>query len=350
MDKRTALVAGAGGIVGRNLIDRLLELGTWNVIGVSRRTHDSAGSYSHVSLDLLNRRACESKLAELRDVTNVFFAARAPNPDPTQEADANQAMLANLLEPIEEHNRGLLHVNLVHGSKWYGSQFGPYKTPARENDARGFGRHFYFDQQDYIAAKQRGKKWTWSTVRPHGVYGYSVGYPHNIMTLLAVYAVVSRELGLPLRYPGKGGAFTALSQATDVRLLADSMIWVSTTPQCANQAFNVGNGDNFRWQNVWPRIAALFSMECGPVQEIKMASLMPKLEPIWNSVVKTHSLLANSYQDLANWTYGDRLFSVDWDNVYSLAKIRNAGFLEFVDTEDMILRYLEDFRSRRVIP
>ena len=259
-------------------------------------------------------------------------------------------MLANLLEAIEPNNPSLLHINLVHRSKWYGSQFGRYKTPARENDPRRFGRHFYFDQQEYIEAKQVGKNWTWSAVRPHGVYGYSVGYPHNIMTLLAVYAVVSRELGLPLRYPGKAGAFVALSQATDVRLLANSMIWVSTTPQCLNQAFNVGNGDNFRWENVWPRIAEFFAMKCGPVQEIKMALLMPKLELVWNSVVKKHSLQANSYQDLANWAYGDRIFSVDWDNVYSLTKIRTTGFLEFVDTEDMILRFLEDFRRRRVIP
>jgi len=350
MDKRTALVAGAGGIVGRNLIDRLLELGTWNVIGLSRRAHHAGGSYSHVSIDLLDGDACRRQFVEVRDVTHVFFAARAPNSDPVEEANTNQAMLANLLEPIEAHNASLLHVSLVHGSKWYGSQFGPYKTPARESDPRGFGRHFYFDQQDYIEARQVGKKWTWSAVRPHGVYGYSVGYPHNIMTLLAVYAVVSRELGLPLRYPGKRSAFTALSQATDVRLLANSIIWAATTTQCSNQAFNVGNGDNFRWQNVWPRIADFFSMDSGPVQEIKMASVMPKLEPIWDSVMKKHSLVTNSYHDLANWEYGDRIFSVDWDNVYSLTKIRTSGFLEFVDTEDMILRLLNEFRSRRVIP
>jgi len=350
MHNRTALVAGARGIVGRNLIDRLLELGTWNVIGVSRSPHRCGGSYSHLSIDLLDREACRKTFAELRNVTNVFFAARAPNADPVEEANANQAMLANLLEPIEANNPSLLHVLLVHGSKWYGSQFGPYKTPARESDPRGFGRHFYFDQQDYVEKRQAGKKWSWSAVRPHGVYGYSVGYPHNIMTLLAVYAVVSRELGLPLRYPGKLAAFTALSQATDVRLLANSMIWASTMPQCSNQAFNIGNGDNFRWQNVWPRIAKFFSMECGAVQEIKMAALMPKLEPIWDSVVKKHSLLANSYQDLASWAYGDRIFSVDWDNVYSLTKIRTTGFNEFVDTEDMILRLLKDFRERRVIP
>src|SRR5690349_3772148 len=161
MDKRIALVAGARGIVGRNLIDRLLELGTWNVIGVSRRAHHSAGSYSHLSIDLLDRDACRRKFGELRNVTNVFFAARTPNPDPAEEADANQAMLENLLESIEPNNSSLVHINLVHGSKWYGSQFGPYKTPARENDPRGFGRHFYFNQQDYIEAKQVGKTWTW---------------------------------------------------------------------------------------------------------------------------------------------------------------------------------------------
>src|SRR5579872_981580 len=132
MGKRTALVAGAGGIVGRNLIDRLLELGTWNVIGVSRSAHHAAGSYDHLSIDLLDRDGCRRTFAELRNVTEVFFAARSPDPEPVEEARRNQAMLANLVEPLETHDASLAHICLVHGSKWYGSQFGPYKTPARE--------------------------------------------------------------------------------------------------------------------------------------------------------------------------------------------------------------------------
>src|SRR5262249_12533361 len=159
----------------------------------------------------------------------------------------------------------------------------------------------YFDQQDYIAKRQEGKTWTWSTLRPHGVYGFSVGYPHNIMMVLAVFATISKELGLPLRFPGKSGCFAALSQATDVELLAKAMLWLATTPACANQAFNIGNGDNFRWQNVWPKIADFFSMEPGPVQEIRMADNMPQMASIWDAIAARHGLNSYSFQEMANW-------------------------------------------------
>ncbi|WP_448635487.1 NAD-dependent epimerase/dehydratase family protein [Pedobacter panaciterrae] len=36
-DKKTALVVGANGIIGTNLINYLEELGTWDIIGLSRR-------------------------------------------------------------------------------------------------------------------------------------------------------------------------------------------------------------------------------------------------------------------------------------------------------------------------
>lgn len=33
-------------------------------------------------------------------------------------------------------------------------------------------------------------------------------------------------------------------------------MWAATEPRSPNQAYNVSNGDYFRWRNAWPKSAA----------------------------------------------------------------------------------------------
>ena len=40
----------------------------------------------------------------------------------------------------------------------------------------------------------------------------------------------------------------------------------ATEPRCANEAFNIVNGDTFRWRDVWGRLADHFGMQAGTVQ------------------------------------------------------------------------------------
>ena len=89
-------------------------------------------------------------------------------------------MLVNLVESIEAISPALEHVNLVEGSKWYGNHLGPYKTPARETDARHMPPNMYYNQQDFLESRQHGKRWNWSAVRPHAVCGFAVGNPMNL--------------------------------------------------------------------------------------------------------------------------------------------------------------------------
>jgi uncharacterized protein YbjT (DUF2867 family) len=52
-DRKKALIAGATGVVGRNLLRHLVTLDDWDVIAVSRRKPDVDGRYEHVAVDLL---------------------------------------------------------------------------------------------------------------------------------------------------------------------------------------------------------------------------------------------------------------------------------------------------------
>ena len=350
MGRKTALVTGATGVVGRYLLRHLLQQPDWDVVAVSRRTPDVQGLHTHVTADLTDPADCRARLGGLRDVTHVFFAAYLERPDPAEHVAVNTAMLVNLVDAMEQAAPGLQHVHLLEGSKWYGSHLGPYKTPAKETDPRHMPPNMYYDQQDFLEARQRGKRWTWSASRPHAICGFALGNPMNLTTVIAVYAAISKELGLPLSFPGKPGAYRALYQCIDSALLARALTWMATEPACANQACNITNGDLFRWENLWPRIARAFDMEVGPVRHISLVRFMADKAPVWERIVQKHGLKPHPYRDLAAWAFGDFVFASDYDIVSDLGRIRRLGFTETVDSEEMFIRLLGEFRAERIIP
>ena len=347
---RKAVVTGATGVVGRYLLGHLLEQGDWEVVAVSRRPPDVAGRYLHLPVDLLDPGDCRTKLGALHDVTHVFYCAFLQDPDPAKHVARNTAMLVNLVEVVEAASPGLAHVHLAEGTKWYGSHLGPFTTPAKEWHPRHAGPNFYFDQQDWIETRQRGRRWTWSAVRPHAVCGFSVGSPMNLALAIAVYGSLCKPLGLPFSHPGPAENFHALYQLTDASLLAKAMVWMATAPQCANQAFNITNGDLVRWENLWPRLAAFFGVAPGPQRHFSLRGVLADKAHVWDRLVAEHELQPHAYEQVAGWGFADFVFGSTWDIVSDVGKARRAGFCETVDSEDMLLGLLAQFRAGRIIP
>lgn len=350
MVSRTAVVAGATGIVGGALIEHLRASGEWEVVSLSRRTSELGSGVRHVHVDLLDAQESSAKLRELTEATHVFFAAYAPRATPAEEVAPNLTMLMNLVEALEKSAPRLEHVQLIHGSKWYGNHLGPYRTPARETDARHMPPNFYYDQQDWLQDRQRGKRWSWSALRPHGIYGFSVGSPMNHLMSLSLYATISREMDLPLRFPGHPRAFSALYQFTDARLLARAMEWAATTSACENEAFNITNGEPDRWKNIWPEIAQWFGMEVGDGQQISLAHVMADKESLWASMRRKYGLQSYSLTELANWNFADWAYSTPYDQVSSLGKARRAGWTEVLDAPAMFRDLLGALGEQRIIP
>jgi nucleoside-diphosphate-sugar epimerase len=73
--RKVALVVCANGVIGRNLIDHLIILPDWDVIGVSRRSGESTGRVQYVAADLLDINDIREKLNGLNEVTHIFYAA-----------------------------------------------------------------------------------------------------------------------------------------------------------------------------------------------------------------------------------------------------------------------------------
>lgn len=348
--RKTALVVGATGVVGGNLLRQLVSNSEWDVIAMSRRKPDIQGNYRHISVDLLDAEDAKTKAQELGVVTHIFFSPYIEKPTLEAMVGPNLAMLHNLMDAVEPVAMGLQHVNITHGTKWYGSHLGPFKTPAKESDPAHMPPNFYFDQQAFIVERQKGKNWTWSTARPHAICGFSVGSPMNLVLVLAVYATISKALGLPLRHPGPEANSRVLYNVTDSSLLARACIWMATDPAAANEPFNITNGDMFRWQDMWPAIAKYFDMEMAQAQKIDLIQMMGDKGPLWERLAKEHNLQPIPYEQLVGWKYGNSVFAHEFDMISSTTKARKYGFSETQDSQEMFLRHFDELRAQKIIP
>lgn len=350
MAGKKAVVVGGLGVIGRNLLGYLEANTDWELVGLARREPDFETRAGFISVDLLDRAAAEAALSPLTDVTHIFYAAFQARPTWAEHNAPNLALLVNAVEPIEAASPGLEHVHLVEGNKIYGSHLGPFKTPAKESDPPHLLPNFYFDQEMWLRGHQQGKSWSWSALRPQTVCGFALGNPMNIISAIAVYATISEELGLPLRFPGKPGAFRAIYQVTDSELLAKAMHWCATSPTARNEVFNITNTDFFRWENVWPRFADFFGMVPGPVQTLSLTEFMADKGPLWAKIVEKHGLQPIAYEALVAWPFADYVFGCDWDVMTDTLKIRRAGFHDCLDSEEAFLRLFQQFRDMKVIP
>ena len=347
---KTALIVGANGVIGCNLARYLETLDDWSVIGLSRRGGQSTGKIRHISVDLLDPTDCLNKLADLTGVTHVFYAAYQERPTFAELVEPNLAMLVNTVTTIEKVAPNLAHVSLMQGYKVYGAHLGPFKTPAREDEDNHMPPEFNMDQQAFLQKQQQGKSWTWSALRPSVVIGTATGNPMNLAMVIGLYAAMSKELGLPLRFPGKPGAYDTLLEMTDAGLLARATVWAATHPQCANQAFNITNGDLFRWNEMWPKIAKFFAIEVAPPLPMSLHTAMADKADLWQAMKTRYGLADHSYDAVSSWGFGDAVFSWNYDFFADGSKARRFGFHDFVDSETMFIDVFRDMRAQRIIP
>lgn len=345
----TAVVSGVSGVTGRAVAAELVSRG-WRVLGLSRRPPSEPGLGEHRAVDLSDPAAAAQGLGDLTEASHLFHCAFDGRDDYGDQVAPNLALLVNAAEALSAASPVFAHVNLMQGTKVYGSHIGPFDTPAREDDPRHMPPNFYYDQEDYLRAGAEAGRWSWSASRPHAVCGFALGMPMNLAMGLGVYAAISAELGLPLRFPGTAGAWEALYQVCDARHLARAAVWMATDPACANEAFNVVNGEPFRWRRLWPGLAEALALPAGPPKYLPLARFMADKAPLWDRIVARHGLQPIAYEDAAAWPFLDYVWATDWDCVSSMRKARTFGFREEVDDAEMFARLFAAFREARALP
>jgi nucleoside-diphosphate-sugar epimerase len=353
--KKTALIVGVSGIVGRNLADQLIVEKDWTVYGMARRPGQREGVIP-IAVDLQDAAAVQSALQDVKP-THVFLATWLRQSTEAENIRVNAGMVRNVLDAASSA-KTVQHVALVTGLKHYLGPFEAYgkgslpATPFREEQPRLDLENFYYAQEDEVFSAASRDGYGWSIHRPHTIIGYAVGNAMNMGTTLAVYATICKALGKPMRFPGSSVQWKSLTDMTDARLLAKQLTWAATTPAARNQAFNVVNGDVFRWSWMWKRLAAWFGVEAEELQGegTPLEKQLADAAPIWKEIVTKYSLAESDLNVLVSAWHTDADLGRPVEVVTDMSRSRKLGFTVYQPTDESFFELFARLREDRLIP
>ena len=290
--QKVALVVGAHGVIGRNLVEHLATSATGRSsacrAAAARPRAGSGTSRSTCS----TRTTAATKLGGLAEVTHIFYAAYQDRPDLGRAgARRTSRCWSTSSTRSSRSRRGLRHISLMQGYKVYGAHLGPFKTPAREDDppphAAGVQRRPAGGSSRTGSRARRGPGRR--SARPWSC-GFALGNPMNLAMVIAVYAVDLEGARPAAALPRQARRLRHADRDDRRGLLARATVWAATDERCANQAFNITNGDLFRWNEMWPKIARFFELEVAPPLPMSLDDVMADKEPLWNEMVEKHGL------------------------------------------------------------
>jgi nucleoside-diphosphate-sugar epimerase len=348
------LVVGATGLTGRNAAEHLARSG-WQVTGVSRKQGMDTEGVRAVSADISDPASIAAAAQEAQ-ATHVFYCTWSRQDTEARNIEVNGAMLRNVLEAAGGTGT-LEHVALVTGLKHYLGPFeayaqNPAKPPFHEAQPRLEYENFYYTQEDILwdAAERFGFAWT--VHRPHTVIGYTLGNAMNMGVTLAVYGTLARETGIPFAFPGSPEQYDGTTDITDARLLAEHLVWAATTPEAANEAFNVTNGDTFHWREMWAVVAAGLGVEAAPYpgRPTPLEDRMGDAATLWRRIAVRDGLVEPDVDRLASWWHTDSDLGRTVETHAAMAKSREAGFTRVQDSSRSFLDLFDRLRAERVIP
>jgi nucleoside-diphosphate-sugar epimerase len=354
--QRIALVVGATGI-GGSYVARQLVADGWVVHGLARRPGDALGAVKPVAADLLDPKSLQAALADLWP-THVFVTTWLRQATEAENIRVNAAMVRHLLDALAP-KKTLRHVALVTGLKHYLGPFEAYaqsgtlpETPLRETQPRLPVENFYYAQEDEVYAAAERDRFTWTVHRPHTVIGMAVGNAMNLGTTLAVYASICKETGRVFQFPGSEAQWNGLSDVTDARMLARQLVWAADTDSARNNAFNIVNGDVFRWSWLWGKLAEWFGVQAagfsGSVQPLE--STMKNDHAVWREIAQRHALAEADLDRLASPWHTDLDLGRPIEVMTDMGKSRKLGFAAYQATDESFFDLFSELRAARLIP
>ncbi|WP_150303366.1 SDR family oxidoreductase [Pseudomonas saliphila] len=349
-----ALVVGSSGITGSAVVRELIDQ-KWQVAGLARRPLAEEG-VQPISADLLDPASLAESLKGLAP-SHVYLTTWARQPTEAENIRVNGLMIRNVLEALRPA-ASVRHVALVTGLKHYLGPFEAYgkgtlpQTPFREEQGRLDVENFYYAQEDELFAAAARDGFNWSVHRPHTVTGVAVGNAMNMATTLAVYASICKVTGRPFRFPGSEVQWNSLTDMTDSRQLARHMVWASTTPAAANEAFNIVNGDVFRWSWMWSRIAEWFGIPPAAFDGklIPLEQQMADDARIWKEIAAKQGLAEADIDKLVSPWHTDADLGRPIEVVTDMSKSRKLGFTGYQASDDAFFDVFATLRERKLIP
>ncbi|WDF70550.1 SDR family oxidoreductase [Sphingobacterium oryzagri] len=354
--KKIALVVGATGITGSNLAQELVSQG-WQTYGLARHPENLPTGVIPIQADLF---AIDDLQQALQDVapTHLFINTWVRRATEAENVKDNATMVRNVLDVLSS-KKTVQHVALVTGLKHYLGPFEAYakegalpETPLREEQPRLDLPNFYYAQEDEVYAAAQRDGFSWSVHRPHTVIGKAVGNLMNLGSTLAVYASICKHTGRKFIWPGSAAQWEGLSDVTDASILAKQLIWASTTEGAKNTAFNIVNGDVFRWKWLWPRIADWFGISAvgyaGAVRPLAVE--MQHDAAIWQAIAQQHGLVNDRLSSLASPWHTDLDLGRPIEVMTDMKNSRTRGFSAFQSTENSFFTLFARLRDEKIIP
>ncbi|KAL3614304.1 hypothetical protein CASFOL_042378 [Castilleja foliolosa] len=361
-----ALIVGVTGIVGNSLAE-ILPLadtpgGPWKVYGLARRprpawTEDNPITY--IRCDISDPDDVRVKLSPLTDITQVFYVTWASRSTEADNCEANGKMFKNLLNVVIPNCPNLKHICLLTGRKHY---IGPFEAfgkiraldpPFTEDMPRLDCKNFYYTLEDILFEEvERKKGLTWSVHRPGPIFGFSPYSLMNVVGTLCVYAAICKHEGKVLRFPGCKAAWDGYYDCSDADLIAEHQIWAAVDPYAKNEAFNVSNGDVFKWKHFWKVLSEQFGVECGEYEEgenVRMEELMKGKGPVWDEIVRENGLIPTKLEEVGNWwladiTLGNECF------LDTMNKSKEHGFLGFRNSKNSFVSWIDKMKAYKIVP
>lgn len=353
--QKQALIVGISGVIGRALAEKLQHEG-WQVTGLSRGHGAIPEGCRSLTADLTDADAVKRALQPVRPDA-VFFSVWARQNTEKENIRVNGSMIRNVIDALGERLQGA-HVALVTGLKHYLGPFEAYgkgavpTTPFREEQGRQPVENFYYAQEDEVFAGAEKYGYRWSVHRPHTIIGYAVGNAMNMGQTLAVYATLCREKGWPFVFPGSPEQWNGLVDMTDAGLLAEQLLWAAEAPAAANQDFNAVNGDVFRWNWLWPRLADYFGLEAAdyPGHAQPLEDKMQQAPDAWQDIAQRHHLREADISRLASWWHTDADLGRPMEAFTDMSKSRKAGFTGYRSTPDAFFALFDRLKADNIIP
>lgn len=103
----------------------------------------------------------------------------------------------------------------------------------------------------------------------------------NLVMVIVVYVLISKEFGILLWFFGKFGVYLSLFEMMDVDLLVKVIIWVVLSEVVWNQVFNIINGDMFWWLVLWFWIVVFFDFEVVLLLLLSFMEVMVDKVEVW---------------------------------------------------------------------
>ncbi|CAI9104316.1 OLC1v1002960C1 [Oldenlandia corymbosa var. corymbosa] len=359
-----ALIVGVTGIVGNSLAE-ILPLadtpgGPWKVYGLARRPRPSWNAdhpVEYIQCDISDLEDTQSKLSPLSDITHVFYVTWASRSTELENCEVNGKMLRNLLSVIIPNCPNLKHICLQTGRKHYIGPFElfgkvSYDPPYHEELPRLEGPNFYYVLEDILFEEVEKKEGlTWSVHRPGKIFGFSPFSGMNIVETLCVYAAICKQQGIPLKFPGCKAAWDGYSDCSDADLVAEHQIWAAVDPYAKNEAFNVSNGDVFKWKHFWPVLAEQFGVECGGYvgEDLSLQEMMKDKGPVWDEIVREEGLVPTKLEDVGIWWFADVVLKYPC-LLDTMNKSKEHGFLGFRNSKNAFISWIDKQKAYKVVP